>query len=251
MLWQKVSLKKEEESKLKNKLGTIDLADFYIYFANIMQIFIEGYGFKKSVEKAKPIDKNNNPIPLYTYPAIEYLQSLDFSNKRIFEFGSGNSTLFWLEKGAIVTSVENNKIWFEDLTKEIGENENHKFLFENGIKYYNAILEGEKKYDLIIIDGAENRLESAKRAIQKIKEDGMIIVDNSDWFENTTKFIRDELDFIQIDFYGFRPSKHNTSVTSVFFSRKSNFKTITQKQPSFVIGGLERHSQHDFESHLK
>ena len=87
MLWQRINLKKEEESKLKNKLGTINIADFYIYFANIMQIFIEGYGFKNSVEKGKPIDKNNNPIPLYTYPAIEYLQSLDFSKKRIFEIG--------------------------------------------------------------------------------------------------------------------------------------------------------------------
>ena len=88
-------------------------------------------------------------------------------------------------------------------------------------------------------------------SIQKIKEDGMIIIDNSDWFENSTKFIRDKLDFIQIDFYGFRPSKHNTSVTSIFFSRKSNFKTITKKQPSFAIGGLERHSQHDVENPAK
>ena len=251
MLWQRINLKKEDETKLKNKLGTIDFADFYIYFANIMQIFIEGYGFKKSVETNKPIDKNNNPIPLYTYAAIEYLQSLDFKNKRIFEFGSGNSTLFWLEKGAIVTSVENNKIWFDDIAKEIGKNSRHQFIFANGVKYYDSILEDDSKYDLIIIDGAENRLESTKRAIQKIKEDGMIIIDNSDWFENSTKFIRDKLDFIQIDFYGFRPSKHNTSVTSIFFSRKSNFKTITKKQPSFAIGGLERHSQHDVENPAK
>lgn len=246
MFWQKIKLKKEEESQLKNKLGTINISDFYIYFANILQIFIEGYGFKNSVEKGKPVDKNDNPLPLYTYPAIEYLQTLDFSGKRIFEFGSGNSTLFWLKKNAIVTSVENSINWFEDLSQEIGENPKHKFIFASGEEYYDAVLKDEEKYDLIIIDGAQNRLESTKKAAKKIKEDGMLIVDNSDWFPNSTKFIRDELNFIQIDFYGFRPSKYNTSVTSIFFSRNSNFKTISEKQPSFAIGGVERHSQNDF-----
>ena len=61
------------------------------------------------------IDKQGKAIPWYTYPAIEYLNSLEFKNRKVFEFGSGNSTLFWLAKNAQVTSVENNKIWVEKL----------------------------------------------------------------------------------------------------------------------------------------
>ncbi len=247
MAWKKVSSQKERKSTLKDKLGNIDIADFYIYFANISKIFIENYGFKRSVEESRPIDNNGNPLPLYTYPAIEYLNSLNFSHKKIFEFGSGNSTLFWLNKGAIVNSVESNKMWFKKLTQEIGDNSKHKFIFANKVQYYDAILEDDERYDVIIIDGSENRLESTKRALERIKEDGMMIIDNSDWFENSTRLIREKLDFIQIDFYGFKPSKSNTSVTSVFFSRSSNFMAIETKQPSFPIGGIARQSQNDFE----
>lgn len=245
MFWQKITSKKEDEAKLRTKVSNLEIADFYIYFANIIKIFIEDYGFKNSVDKAIPLDKMDNPVPLYTYPAIEYLQSLDLKNKRIFEFGSGQSTLFFLNKGAKVVSVENNVNWFDKLNSQIQENENHKFIFAQKEEYVNSILKEEDLFDIIVVDGAENRLESTKNAITKIKEDGIIIIDNSDWFENSTKLVRDRLDFIQVDFYGFRPSKSNTAVTSFFFSRKVNLKTIDEKQPSFALGGVKRHSNHD------
>ncbi len=210
-----------------------------------LKVLIDEYGFEKSVEKNLPIDRNENPLPLYTYPAIEYLKSLNFKNKKIFEFGSGNSTLFWLNKGAKVTSIEDNEIWFKNLTQEIDSNKNHKFIFAQGKEYINYILKIDTKYDVIIIDGSQNRFECTKVAINKIKKDGIIIIDNSDWFENSTKLVRDELDFLQIDFYGFRPSKPNTSVTSFFFSRESKLQSISKKQPSFAIGGLEKHSKND------
>lgn len=47
------------------------------------------YGQFKTIKNLRCIDKNSNPIPWYTYPAIEYLSTFDFSDKRIFEFGGG------------------------------------------------------------------------------------------------------------------------------------------------------------------
>lgn len=237
----KLNQKKGELVKAKN----LSISDFYIYFANIIRIFIDEYGFKKSVDDSMPVDKNGNPLPLYTYPAIEYLRSLNFKNKEIFEYGSGNSTLFWLEKGAMVTSVENNEEWRDQLNKKIGKDKNHKLLFAKKKGYINSIMQDNKKYDLIVIDGSENRLECTKNAIKKIKEDGIIILDNADWFANSAKLIRDELDFMQIDFYGFRPSKHNSAVTSIYFSRSSNLQAISEKQPSFALGGAKRDSKND------
>lgn len=211
----------------------------------ITKIFNEGYGFNKSIEKSLPIDADEQPIPLYTYPAIEYLKSLDFSNKKIFEFGSGHSTLFWLNKGACITSVENSKKWFEQLSQKTQDQQNFQIIFAKKDDYINSILNSDTRYDVIIIDANENRFQCTQNAIKKIKDDGIIIIDNSDWFENSTKLIRDQLDFIQSDFYGFRPSKQNTSVTSIFFSRKVKLEPITNKQPSFAIGGLQKHSRND------
>src|SRR6185312_7790805 len=51
-----------------------------------------------------PVDASKRPLPWYTYPAIEYLRQFDFTDKYIFEFGCGNSSLFWLEMGATVWS---------------------------------------------------------------------------------------------------------------------------------------------------
>ena len=67
------------------------------------------YGHFLSTIQYSSVDKDNNPIPWYTYPAIEYLKQLDFSEKSIFEYGSGNSTIFWSKVAKSVISVENDE----------------------------------------------------------------------------------------------------------------------------------------------
>lgn len=47
------------------------------------------YGQFQSIKKWSCVDKDGNPIPWYTYPAIEYLSNLDFCNKTILEWGGG------------------------------------------------------------------------------------------------------------------------------------------------------------------
>src|SRR5688572_10403591 len=49
---------------------------------------------------------SGQPIPWYTYPAIEFIRQLDFSQSTVFEYGSGNSTMFWAASAARVISVE-------------------------------------------------------------------------------------------------------------------------------------------------
>ena len=54
------------------------------------------YVHLKSVVAQRPVDADGRPLPWYTYPAIEYLEQLDFRDRTVFEFGSGASTLFWV-----------------------------------------------------------------------------------------------------------------------------------------------------------
>lgn len=56
------------------------------------------YGHLKTVKTGMCIDSENKPIPWYTYPAIEYINQFNFENIEIFEFGSGNSTIYWEKK---------------------------------------------------------------------------------------------------------------------------------------------------------
>src|SRR5262245_31531933 len=73
------------------------------------------YGHLKSVRAGRSVDAAGRPIPWYTYPAIEYLRQLDLSEKTVFEYGSGNSTLFWAECAARVVTVEDDERWSERL----------------------------------------------------------------------------------------------------------------------------------------
>ena len=207
----------------------------------INQIIFDQYGFANSEIAEKPVDKEGNPLAMYTYAALEYLNSLDFSGKSIFEFGSGSSTLYWMGKGALVTSVENNEKWFDKIKNLEG---NNAIFAKTSPEYVDSILKFDD-FDVIIIDGIFSRYLCAKNAIKKIKDDGLIILDNSDWYPNTAKLIKESLDWIQVDFYGIRPTKADTSVTSLFFSRKSNLKSKTGRQPNLALGGKNKHSKLD------
>jgi len=219
------------------------------YLENITNIVANDYGFINSVKSNKPVDKNHNPIPLYTYPAIEYLNQFDFSNKKIFEFGSGNSTLYWLENGANVTSAEHNQSWIDDLSPSLKNFPDHRYIFaDKKDDYVNSILQFTDFYfDLIIIDGAFSRYLCAKNVLTKIKKDGLIILDNSDWYPNSARFLKKNLGFIQVDFYGFRACRAETATTSLFFSREFDWWCKMTRQPNYALGGKIKHSRLDGE----
>ena len=56
-------------------------------------ILARRYGQFETMKKWSCLDREGRPIPWYTYPAIEYLASLDLSGMKVLEYGSGNSSL--------------------------------------------------------------------------------------------------------------------------------------------------------------
>jgi hypothetical protein len=74
------------------------------------------YAHVQSVKSQRAVDADGNPLPWYTYPAIEYLRQLDFSDKTVFEYGSGMSTVFWAGKAKHVVSVEDDEQWCDVVT---------------------------------------------------------------------------------------------------------------------------------------
>ena len=52
------------------------------------------YGHSLSRDSGKSIYKDGAPVPWYSYAAIEFLEQFDLSTKTVFEWGSGNSSLF-------------------------------------------------------------------------------------------------------------------------------------------------------------
>ena len=204
----------------------------------VKNFLILNYNFGQyyTINSLNCVDSSGEPIPWYTYPAIEYLKQLDFSDKKIFEYGSGNSTLFWAGRCKKVTSVEDNKEWFDRIKMKLPTTVDY-FLFQHKKDYIDSINRFSQHFDIIIIDGSY-RYECAVEAIKKLSHYGFIILDNSDWKDKTSKILR-ESDLIEVDMSGFGPINGYTWTTSFYFRRNVKLSSAHQRQPIHGIGSLE------------
>lgn len=210
-------------------------------FSKFITLWQDEFAYEKTLEEQACFDKNGNPIPWYTYPATEYLSQFDYSDKSIFEYGCGFSSLFWAQRARQVISIEDNPAWFEKW-QQLTRN-NLTFRLETDLDaYVHSIFDNEKKYDIIAIDG-KRRAACAHAATQALKDGGFIILDDSDRVNNSNEYVDavhtlKKHNLLQVDFYGFSPMDNFTKATSVFFSRDFNFSTLNAKQPANGIGNL-------------
>lgn len=203
---------------------------------NNFKILSIDYGQFKTMRLSDCVDKNNAPVPWYTYPAIEYLKQLDFSNKTIFEYGSGNSTLFWARRCKTVVSVEDSRSWYDKIKGKLPDNVEYH-LMEEEKEYIKAIHQYSNEFHVIVIDGSY-RYDCAVEALDKLRGDGLVILDNSDWKEKTSNLLRDS-GLIEVDMSGFGPINGYTWTTSFYFSRNVDLKPAYDQQPIHGIGSLK------------
>ncbi len=52
------------------------------------------------------------PLPWLTFDAIDFIRARLDKNSRVFEYGSGGSTLFWISLGLMCVSIEHDPAWF-------------------------------------------------------------------------------------------------------------------------------------------
>ncbi|MGC4013464.1 MAG: hypothetical protein QM755_02940 [Luteolibacter sp.] len=199
------------------------------------RILSKGFGQYASIKNWECIDAEGTPIPWYTYPAIEYLKQLDFSAKAVFEYGSGNSTRFWSGISRTVTAVEDDQEWYEKIRPKLGANVHYRFITDP-VEYAQSIRAHEGLLDVIIVDGS-HRYECAIEALPKLRDDGFIILDNSDWQDKTSRLLR-EADLIEVDMSGFGPINGYTWTTSFYFRRNVKLTPRQDCQPARGIGSI-------------
>lgn len=101
-----------------------------------------------------------------------------------FEYGSGCSTRWLGEKVISLTSVEHREKWFNRTTKLLADNsiKNVKLIYEPDREKYPTQIETHQNesLDFVFVDG-QKRSECAILSWPKIKEGGVLILDNSDY----------------------------------------------------------------------
>lgn len=172
-----------------------------------------GHGQWRSIRQGTPLNAAGMALPWYTYPAIEYLSQFDFSERTVFEFGGGYSSLFWSGRAALVVTVESDPVWFDRIRRESAPNQ-RTLLRQARDAYVAALAEQPDRFDIIAIDG-KWRHACAAAAVGYLREHGMIILDNSDKFPAVADFLRGQ-GFFEIDFSGFGPVNNYTWTTSMF-----------------------------------
>lgn len=172
------------------------------------------YGQWATIRDRNSVDEFGNPIPWYTYPTTEYLSHFNFEQFSVFEFGSGNSTLWWAGRCQSIDSVEDDQDWHAKISKTL-ISDSASYLLETEKDAY--ISSASAAADIFVIDG-KHRRECAEEIVKICGGGVMIILDNSDWYPKTATFLRDKLAWVQIDFHGFGPINNYTWTTSIFLN---------------------------------
>jgi len=211
-------------------------------FNKFIEMWQKDFAIEKSIDEKLCLDKDGNPIPWYTYPAIEYLSQFDYSKLKIFEYGCGYSSAFWAERACKVVSIEDKTNWFEKWKSEFKYTNLDIRWRDEGEGYEAAIFEDAEKYDVIVIDGKRRR-DCAEAALKALNNGGMIILDDSDRINTSEEYVSAikvlrGAGLLQVDFYGFCPMNCYTKTTSVFFCRDWNFASKNKVQPINGWGNL-------------
>ena len=124
----------------------------------LLSLRLSGYlidvGWFSAFKSGEPVDKNFEPLPWLTYSFIDFITERLSKEFNVFEFGSGNSTLFFARKVRDVTSVEHSIEWYNKLKNKIPNNS--KLILsksDSSEDYVAGLKQANKTFDLIIIDG--------------------------------------------------------------------------------------------------
>jgi len=136
-------------------------------------------------------------LPWIHRDVIKFLQEKINKNTKILEFGSGNSTIYFSKLTNNLISIEHNKDWYNKIKPKL---ENDVTYILKSIDYisrpprnktfYNCDtieqLLGQpvpdEYFDIIIIDGID-RVNCAYGSIDKLKKNGILVLDDSNRIE--------------------------------------------------------------------
>ncbi|MEM9836737.1 MAG: FkbM family methyltransferase [Bacteroidota bacterium] len=190
----------------------------------LAESYLAEKGWNESAKRQKPVNADGQPIPWLTYSFIDFLAPRLTPTMRVFEYGSGNSTLWFSERVGGIVSVEHDKAWYEFIGQALRQRKNVTYHFRDLVAddYPATIKEQTHNFDIVLIDGRK-RVACSYAAVERLSEDGIIIWDNADRsdYQEGYDMLRAK-GFRRIDFKGLSPGMHFDSSTAVFYSQQKS-----------------------------
>lgn len=180
-------------------------------------------GYFKSVSERRPCRRDGSPLPWMNYDMIEFLERRLNKTMSVFEYGGGNSTLFFSERVGQVVAVETHLEWISQLKKMLPENAKIRHVPEGDEGYVDSIGAEGKRFDIIVID-ADERDRCAINAPKYLSDQGVIIYDDS-VLPDEQPGIRKLMDdgFKELSFNGIKPGSIRTHRTTILYREGNCF----------------------------
>lgn len=179
--------------------------------------FLHDMGWFRSLARGS-YDLHGEPIPWWSYTFILFLKDRLSPDLAVFEYGSGNSTLWLSARVHRVYSVETDRGWYEHVRRKLPANVDLRFqIYEKGGDYCRLIRQHVGQFDVIVIDGFD-RVRCAKHCVSALTPRGVIIFDDAhqDHLVEGPAFLIEQ-GFKRIDFFGMGPQQDSTHCTSLFY----------------------------------
>ena len=216
MFWKPAE---EKDTVARRDLAAVEMPDAAMFEASALHILSGALGMRKSAERGVGMLGDERIIPMMSYGLVEYLMGLDLSAFDVLELGGGYSTEFWSLRVRSLLTFETDPEWVRQLAAR--DLLQHRDLRHHRRHHRRRHAERalDRRFDAIIIDASANRYRCAKAALTMLKPGGFILLDNADWYPNTTALLRAGIDLIQVDFSDFRPQRGACCATSLFLHR--------------------------------
>jgi SAM-dependent methyltransferase len=204
----------------------------------VAEILLGKRGYWRSLREQRPVGADGTAIPWITYPALDHLARLDFSQAAVLEYGAGYSSLWWAARARTVVAVESRAKWVEDVRRRAPPNLTVIATDEDAGAYVKAPLQPGASFDVIIIDGV-HRQQCAQASLPFLRPGGIVVLDNSDWHPHIGAWLREQ-GMLQFDFHGFGPLNPYTWCTSLFVRGTSCLPYADAQWSAARYGNLEQ-----------
>ena len=175
-------------------------------------------GWVESVRTQKPCRRDGSPLPWMNYHVIEFLEQRLNEDMTMFEYGSGNSTMFYASKVGYVKSIETDEGWYSYVRDSMPQNVDLELFRHGGEANYCEIAgQQDQKYDMVVVD-AEERTECLMHADKAVTERGVVLLDDAtpDVHGPGMAHLASK-GFRRLDFEGLKPASIRAYRTSIFY----------------------------------
>jgi hypothetical protein len=175
-------------------------------------------GWVRSRRERRCVDRDGNPIPWITYPAIHLLGARVHRELDVFEYGAGASTLWWAAHARSVTAVDHAPDWGRWVSASLPANATVRHVpLDDSDAYTGAPQALGRTFDVIVIDG-RRRVRCVPFALATRGAHGVIVFDNADRpeYEPGLRALA-AAGLRRLDLVGLAPMIDYQSMTSIFY----------------------------------